>query len=107
MAYLQSKTPTIESMTIKRLRSRRDEILRIAGMHGASNVRVFGSVAKGTAGPTSDIDLLVDFQPERTLVDQVRLWRDLETLLGQSVDVVSAGGLTERDGDIVQEALLL
>lgn len=89
------------------LRARRDDILKVAAAHGASNVRVFGSVARGTASPTSDIDLLVDFERGRTLVDHVGLWRDLETLLERAVDVVSAGGLTERDDDIRADALAL
>jgi uncharacterized protein len=66
---------------------------------GASNVRVFGSVARGTAQPESDVDLLVDFELGRSLIDHVALWRDLEALLGRRVDVVSAGGLTDRDDD--------
>lgn len=93
--------------TVALLRSRRDEIVRVAAAHGASNVRVFGSVARGSAGPRSDIDLLVDFEPGRTLLNHVGLWRDLEALLGRSVDVVSAGGLTERDDDIRADALAL
>lgn len=76
--------------TVGALRARRDEIVRAAAAHGASNVRVFGSVARGSAGPGSDIDLLVDFEPGRTLLDHVGLWRDLEALLGRSVDVISA-----------------
>lgn len=93
--------------TVKDLRARRDEIVRAAAAHGASNVRVFGSVARGSAGPGSDIDLLVDFEQGRTLLDQVGLWRDLEALLGRSVDVVSTGGLTDRDNDIRADALAL
>jgi predicted nucleotidyltransferase len=89
------------------LHSRRGEILRVAAAHGASNVRVFGSIARGTARSGSDVDLLVDFEPGRTLVDHVGLWRDLESLLGRSVDVVSAGGLTDRDDDIRAEAVAL
>lgn len=52
----------------------------------------------------SDVDLLVDLQSGRTLIDQIGLWRDLEALLGVRVDVVSAGGLTERDDDIRDDA---
>jgi hypothetical protein len=89
------------------LRSHKSDIVRVAKAHGASNVRVFGSVARGTATPTSDVDLLVDFQSGRTLVDHVRLWRELEALLGTGVDVISAGGLTERDDDIRADALAL
>ena len=80
------------------LRSHKSDILRVAKAHGASNVRVFGSVARGTATPTSDVDLLVDFQSGRTLVDHVRIWRELEARLGTGV--ISAGGITERDNDI-------
>ena len=89
------------------LRARKDEIVQIAAAHGASNVRVFGSVARGTAGPRSDVDLLVDFEPGRTLSDHIGLWRDLEALLGATVDVVSARGLTDRDDDIRADALAL
>lgn len=89
------------------LRARKAEIARVAARHGASNLRVFGSVARGTAGPTSDVDRLVDFEAGRTLLDQVGLWRDLEALLGRAVDVVSAGGLTDRDDDIRADALAL
>ena len=64
--------PKAPSLTM--LRSHKSEILRVAKAHGASNIRVFGSVARGTATPTSDLDLLVDFQFGRTLVDHVRLW---------------------------------
>lgn len=68
---------------------------------------MFGSVARGTSEGGSDIDLLVDFESGRTLIDQIGLWRDLEALLGVRVDVVSAGGLTERDDDIRDDALPL
>ena len=97
--------PTAPSLTV--LRSHKSDILRVAKAHGTSNIRVFGSVARGTATPTSDVDLLVDFQSGRTLVDHVRLWRDLEALLGTGVDLISAGGLTERDDDIRADALAL
>ena len=89
------------------LRARKGEIVQIAAAHGASNVRVFGSVARGTAGPGSDVDLLVDFEPGRTLSDHVGLCLDLEALLGATVGVVSAGGLTDRDDDIRADALAL
>jgi hypothetical protein len=75
------------------LKQQRDAILRIAARHGARNVRVFGSVAKGTAGPQSDIDLLVEFDPDRSLMDVGRLVMDLRDLLGREVDVVTEKGL--------------
>jgi predicted nucleotidyltransferase len=93
--------------TVALLRARKPEIVRVAAGHGASNIRVFGSVARGTACPHSDVDLLVDFEPGRTLLDHVGLWRDLEALLGRAVDVVSAGGLTDRDDDIRADSLVL
>ncbi|MHB8465078.1 MAG: nucleotidyltransferase family protein [Acidimicrobiales bacterium] len=93
--------------TVGLLRARKAEIVDIAAAHGASNVRVFGSVARGTAGPASDVDLLVDFEPDRSLLDHVALWRELKSLLGWTVDVVSAGGLTDRDDDIRADALAL
>jgi uncharacterized protein len=95
------------SPTVEMLRARKDEILRVAAAHGASNVRVFGSVARGTATSASDVDLLVDFEPGRTLLDHAALWRELEALLQRTVDVVSAGGLTDRDDDIRADALPL
>lgn len=76
------------------LRERRIEILRCASEHGARNVRVFGSIARGEARPNSDIDLLVEMEPGRSLLDLVGLWQDLEDLLGSHVDVLSDGGIS-------------
>lgn len=75
------------------LASRRAEILATAAQHGAHNVRVFGSVARGEARADSDIDFLVELEPGRSLLDQVALWQDLEDLLGRRVDVVEPEGL--------------
>lgn len=72
---------------------RRAEILEAAGRHGATNVRVFGSVARGDAGPGSDIDLLVDLEPGRDLLDLGGLLSDLEDLLGCSVHLVTTPAL--------------
>jgi len=77
----------------KALATRREEILRLAAKHGARNVRVFGSRAKGEAGPESDVDLLVDVGPGRTPFFPGGLVADLEDLLGRKVDVVTEGGL--------------
>jgi predicted nucleotidyltransferase len=79
---------------LDRLRMRRGEILSYAVSHGARNVRVFGSAARGDAGTTSDVDLLVEMEPGRSLLDLVGLWQDLEDLLGTHVDVVSDGGVS-------------
>jgi uncharacterized protein len=74
----------------------RAEILAAAARHGASNVRVFGSVARGDADAASDIDFLVDFEPGRSLLDLAGLLVDLEDLLGHRVDVVTEPGLKAR-----------
>jgi uncharacterized protein len=75
------------------LREKRDEILRLAQVHGATNVRVFGSVVRGEWTESSDIDFLVDMKPDRSLLDMAALLSDLRDLLGRRVDVVSEGGL--------------
>jgi predicted nucleotidyltransferase len=75
------------------LRSRRDDILALAARHGAHNVRVFGSAARGEAGTLSDVDFLVQFDPDRSLLDHVALVQDLEDLLGRRVDVVTGTAL--------------
>jgi predicted nucleotidyltransferase len=79
---------------LRRLRVRREEILRCAARHGASNVRVFGSVVRGESATTSDVDLLVEMEPGRSLIDLVGLWQDLEDLLGTHVDVLSDRGVS-------------
>jgi hypothetical protein len=78
------------------LKEKREDILRIAAEHGARNVRVFGSVARGEAGPESDIDLIVQFDPGVTLLGHSALARELEALLGRKVQVVSERGLRPR-----------
>jgi hypothetical protein len=75
------------------LKEKREEILRIAASHGARNVRVFGSVARGEADDSSDIDLLVDMEPDRSLLDVTAFLADIRDLLGRRVDVVSEKGL--------------
>lgn len=71
------------------VKNKREEILRLAAQYGAHNVRVFGSTARGDAGPDSDVDLLVDFEPGRSLLDLSALMQDLQELLGRPVDVVT------------------
>lgn len=72
------------------VRDKRQDILRVAARHGATNVRVFGSVARGDAGPDSDVDLLVDVLPVHSAWFPGGLLADLEELLGRKVDVVEA-----------------
>ena len=88
------------------LKRKRDEVIKIAENHGAFDVRVFGSAARGEAGPDSDVDLLVTLQPGVTLLDHARLVRELEGLLGCKVDVVSERALRPRFKDrVLQEAV--
>ena len=90
------------------LRSKREEILSLARRHGASNVRVFGSVARGEADEKSDVDFLVDMDSGRSLLDMGGLLMDLRDLLGCEVDVVTVKGLKERIRDrVLTEAVLV
>ena len=78
------------------LKEKREEILRICKKHGARYVRVFGSVARGEAGKASDIDLLVEFEEGRSLLDHAALLLELEQLLGCPVDLISERGIKPR-----------
>lgn len=78
----------------KTVQSNRDEILRIAAKHGARNVRVFGSVARGQAGLTSDLDLLVQLDPGYSLLDLIAIKQDVEDLLHCEVDVVTEAAIS-------------
>ncbi|MFC1603767.1 nucleotidyltransferase family protein [Planctomycetota bacterium] len=71
------------------LRQQRNEILKLASQHGARNVRVFGSAARGEAGTDSDIDFLVELEPDRTLFDLGALVMDLQDLLDRKIDIVT------------------
>ena len=82
--------------------------MRLAADCGARNVRVFGSMARGEADSQSDVDLLVDLEPGRSLLDLARLQRKLEELLTVKVDVVSARGLRDRVREtVLRDALPL
>ncbi len=74
----------------------RQAVLELAARHGASNVRVFGSVARGEARPDSDVDILVDFPPDRSIFDLVGLWLDLQELLGREVDLSTERSLKDH-----------
>lgn len=90
------------------LQAKREDILRTAVRHGAYNVRVFGSVARGEADAESDIDLLVDVEPGRTLFDISELLMDLQEMLGHNVDIVTEKGLHSRIHErVLKEALPL
>jgi uncharacterized protein len=93
---------------IQELQRRRHEILRLAASHGATNVRVFGSVARGEADERSDVDFLVEMRRGRSLLDLGGLLVDLQELLGQRVDVVTERGLKARIRDrVLREAIPL
>src|ERR1700674_3887143 len=81
-------------VTLEELRrEKRAAILAAARKHGAREIRVFGSVARGEATDQSDLDLLVDWEPDRSLLDVIGLKQDLEDLLGVTVDIGSERGL--------------
>jgi predicted nucleotidyltransferase len=88
--------------------AKREEIIRLAAKHGAENVRVFGSPARGEAGPSSDVDLLVEMRPDHSPWFPAGLTLDLEDLLGRRVHVVTPGALHPyiREG-VLKEAVPL
>lgn len=94
--------------TLADLRARRDQIIAIARKYGASNVRVFGSVARGDATSNSDVDLLVTFPKNYKLLDHAALLMDIKTLLGMSVDVSVEANLNDAFRDkILKDAVPL
>ena len=87
---------------------RKDTIQNIAALHGAQKIQLFGSVTRGEDTPDSDLDLLVDFEPGRSILDHIGLIQDLQDLLGRKVDVVTEKGLSIYIRDrIIQEAIPL
>lgn len=90
------------------LQAKREDILHTASKYGVYNVRVFGSVARGEADAESDIDLLVDMEPNRSLFDLGGFLTDTQELLGCNVDVVTENGLRARYRErILKEAIAL
>ncbi len=89
-------------ITRKFVQENRDAILKLASYHGASEVRIFGSVARGDTTEESDLDVLVRLDHGRSLLDQGGLLMDLRELLGIKVDVVDEGALSGRFGEIVR-----
>ena len=75
------------------LGGRRAQVLQLAAKHGARNVRIFGSAARGEADATSDLDFLIELEPGRNVLDLSGLLMDLQSLLGRPVDVISEKGL--------------
>lgn len=96
-------------MRIERLLAeKRLDIARVATQCGARNVRIFGSAARGTSRPDSDLDVLVELDRGRSLLDIVALKQDLEDMLGVRVDVVTEAALSPyiRD-EVLREAISL
>ena len=92
----------------KMIEAKKDDILRIAAKHGALNVRVIGSTARREASSESDIDLLVELELGRTLLDHAALILELQEFLGRKVDVASDRGLRARVRDrVLEEAVPL
>jgi predicted nucleotidyltransferase len=96
-------------MSIEQLiKEKRAEILEITSLHGATKVRIFGSAARGTSKPGSDIDLLIQLQAGRSLLDIVAIKQDLEDLLDCKVDVVTEAALSPYiKDDVLQQAVSL
>lgn len=81
------------TITLASLRGIRGDILRIAQQHGVKNIRVFGSISRGEATATSDVDLLLELEPKRSLLDLSGFKIDLEDFLGREVHVVTPGAV--------------
>ena len=95
-------------VTLSDIQSRKEQILEVAARHGASRVRIFGSVSRGDASPSSDIDLLVHLNENATLLEQIGLKNDLEDLLGCNVDVVDDDAVSPAIRDVIMaEAVTL
>ena len=90
-------------ITRQTLQEERATILEIARRHGARDVHIFGSVARGEAGEESDLDIIVRFDAGRTLLDHAGLIGDLEDLLGVKVDVIDADGMRPRFRSVVEK----
>jgi hypothetical protein len=90
------------------VRDKREEILRIAASHGARNIRIFCSMARGEARTDSDLDVLVSLEPGRSVLDLVAIKQDLEDLLGCEVDVVTEAAISPYIREqVLEEAVSL
>jgi len=83
-------------MTITKLKEYKNDILKIALLHGAKNIKVFGSVARGEQNQNSDVDFVVEMSKGKTVLNRIALMQDLKKLLGQDVDVVTYKSLKEK-----------
>ncbi len=95
-------------MTMATLRAHREDILAIAAKRGVKNVRVFGSVARGEEKPGSDVDFLVDIESGRSLLDLAGYLVDVEEILHEKVDVVTARSISPyMREEVIKEAVAL
>ena len=95
-------------VTLSEILEKRGEIIEIANRYGAHDVRVFGSVARRETDELSDVDLIVRFDPDRSLMDHGGLIMDLRDLLDTKVDVISEAGLRPRFRNaVLKEAIAL
>jgi len=95
-------------MEIEALKQKRAEIISIAERNGGRKVRIFGSVARGDSRVDSDVDFLIELEPERSLLDIVAIKQDLEDLLQMKVDVVTESAVSPYiRRDIVRQAISL
>jgi uncharacterized protein len=98
----------IPSAITQQIQTQRQAILHLAQTYGATNLRIFGSVARGEDTPTSDLDMIIDLEPNRSLFDLGGLAMDLQDLLGCPVDIVTEKGLKQRIRDrVLREAINL
>jgi predicted nucleotidyltransferase len=90
------------------IKDKREDILQIADKYGARDVRIIGSVARNEEGIESDVDLLVRFDPGRSLLEHAAMMEELRELLGRKVDVASEQGLRDRVRErVLNEAVVL
>ncbi len=90
------------------IKSKRDEILDIAQKHGAKNIRIFGSMARGEEGTESDLDIIVEMEKGSSLLDIIAIKQDIEDLLGRKVDVVTEASISPYIRDtVLKEAVNL
>ena len=105
---IDDKERVMPSIDMKTILEHKKEINEIASKWGAHHLRIFGSIAKGTQKPSSDVDIIVRFDKGRSLFDLGGLKADLEDLLGCTVDVLSEGGLHARYKDeVLKEAIAI
>ncbi len=91
---------------LEKIKAHRQAILDIAKKYGASNIRIFGSVARGEAGPHSDFDFLIELEPGRSAFEIGGLLMDLQDLLGAKVDIVTDKGLNKHIKErVLKEAI--